>query len=164
MTVQDHPLLTSMTMIPSCTCRSRRGLTAQFSVQGTFSRRKSRTRVLQSSQIPRSSTKIKKPSSSFTDSGPFSSRQAAWAQDLFTPFPSEKSGQSCIVHCLQIPLNRLQGEDLIQKQPLEHSQLSRILTVLEPQLRSFLSPFFFFPKLNTVSALTAAFCIMKPFR
>ncbi|PKA59780.1 hypothetical protein AXF42_Ash011904 [Apostasia shenzhenica] len=41
--------------------------------------RRSRIRVLQSSQIPRSSTKIKKPSSPFTDSGPSVADKAAWA-------------------------------------------------------------------------------------
>ncbi|PKA46723.1 hypothetical protein AXF42_Ash019706 [Apostasia shenzhenica] len=57
-----------------------------------FETRKPRTYVLQSSQITRSSTKIKNPSSPFTDSGPSSGRQAAWTQDLFTPSPSRKPG------------------------------------------------------------------------
>ncbi|PKA58583.1 hypothetical protein AXF42_Ash008870 [Apostasia shenzhenica] len=90
--------------------------------------RKPRTRVLQSSQIPRSSTKIKKPSSPFTDSSPSSGRQAAWAQDLFTPSPSEKLGQSCTVHRLQIPLNRLQGEQ--DRRGNNHKSISNSLEFL----------------------------------
>ncbi|PKA62167.1 hypothetical protein AXF42_Ash015051 [Apostasia shenzhenica] len=42
MTVQDHPLLTSMMMLLSCTCCSRRGPTVPFLVQNTFPRRANR--------------------------------------------------------------------------------------------------------------------------
>ncbi|PKA49834.1 hypothetical protein AXF42_Ash004376 [Apostasia shenzhenica] len=37
--VKDHPLLTSMTMLSRCTCRSLRGPTTSFLVQSTFHRR-----------------------------------------------------------------------------------------------------------------------------
>ncbi|PKA47759.1 hypothetical protein AXF42_Ash014536 [Apostasia shenzhenica] len=40
--VQDHPLLTSMTMIPSYTCRSGHGPIASFPIQDTFPRRTNR--------------------------------------------------------------------------------------------------------------------------
>ncbi|PKA50191.1 hypothetical protein AXF42_Ash020136 [Apostasia shenzhenica] len=59
-------MLTSMTMLRSCTCHRQRGPTAPFLVQDTFFQtRKSRILMLRLPQIPRSSTNIKRSRSPF---------------------------------------------------------------------------------------------------
>ncbi|PKA52431.1 hypothetical protein AXF42_Ash021185 [Apostasia shenzhenica] len=73
MMIKDHLLLTSMTMIPQLhLSQSTWPDRAVPRTRHFFQICRSKTRVLQSSRIPRSSTKIQRSSSPFTDSGPSS--------------------------------------------------------------------------------------------
>ncbi|PKA57716.1 hypothetical protein AXF42_Ash016762 [Apostasia shenzhenica] len=101
--------------------------------------------MLQPPRIPRSSTNIKRPCSPFAASGPSSGRQAARVQNLFTSFfRKTKIKLYCppLIYALEHALKKERSNRKNSKNDKSTSNSSGIPihTVLEPQLRSSLSP------------------------